>query len=165
MSKQNLRAITLFAPLGLAVLLSPGLTAAEEDGNRWEAESSSYRAYLGVVPASLINRKPVLVDGDKDLHGGAENRHADSQHVMVAIYRKAGNARVTNATVIAEVESGRLLGGSEQEKPLERMATTGGVTYGNYFAMPESGEYEIEVSVYEPDREGKEELTLRYIRP
>lgn len=136
-----------------------------EDAGAWRAESDTYRAYLGVVPASLIRREPVLVDGDRTLHGGAEEQSSAAQHVMVAVYRKADNRRVAGATVIARVKKASLLGGGSQEKPLERMATTGGITYGNYFDMPDAAKYEIEVRIYEANRNGSEELEFSYVRP
>lgn len=157
------RSVTLMSFVLGAVLLT-GKANAEEPGG-WHAESETYRAYLGVVPASLIKRQPVLVDGDRALHGGAAEQSGASQHVMVALYRKSDNARVVGATVIAEVKRAKLLGGAEQETPLERMATTGGITYGNYFDMPEQGAYDIELTIYESNRNGGEEVEFSYVRP
>lgn len=156
-----------FYALALAVLVAMSVTlrAHAEEQNAWHAESESYRAYLGVVPANLIKRRPVLVDGDRTLHGGAGQQSGAAHHVMVALYRKSDNSRVTGATMIAEVGPARLLGGSNQEKPLERMATTGGITYGNYFEMPKPGKYEIEVHIYETDRNGNEKMEFTYVRP
>ncbi len=168
MMKSTMRAIGLLGALGFAAVLQPLMAQSApsaEASNPWHAESESYRAYLGVVPASLIRRKPVLVDGNKDLHGGADRQGGAGQHVMVALYRKTDNTRVTTATVIADVAPKKLLGGEKQEKPLERMATTGGITYGNYFEMPGTGPYEVELTIYEPHRSGSEELTFVYQRP
>lgn len=146
-----------------ALLLS--MSAHAEEPRAWHAESDNYRAYLGVVPASLIKRQPILVDGDRTLHGGADRQSGAAQHVMVAIYRKSDNARVVGATVIAKVKKAKLFGGDAQERPLERMATTGGITYGNYFDLPEAGSYAIEVRIYEADRNGSEQVTFNYARP
>lgn len=140
------------------------ISAHAEESGLWRAESDHYRAYLGVVPASLIRREPVLVDGDRTLHGGADRQSGAAQHVMVAIYRKPDNARVVGATVIAKVRKSKLLAGSAQERPLERMATTGGITYGNYFDMPDSATYRIDVTVYESDGNGGEDLSFTYDR-
>jgi len=158
-----LAVFTAFIGIAVAVAISAQSAEAEPIAPG-SGESESYRAYLGVVPASLIRRKPVLVDGNKDLHGGID-QSGFTQHVMVAVYRKQGNKRVEEATIIAKVSPKKLLGGSVQEKPLERMATTGGITYGNYFTMPQAGTYEIELKIYEPNRSEKEELTILYDRP
>lgn len=161
---KNLFRSGFFSSVIMALMLT-AVSAHAEDGNAWHAESESYRAYLGIVPANLIRREPVLVDGNRSLHGGADEQPGGAQHVMVAIYRKSDNSRVAGATVIATVEKEKLLGGDEQEKPLERMATTGGITYGNYFDMPKSGNYEIEVTIYETNRNGGEEIEFSYVRP
>ena len=102
----------------------------------WHHESASYHVYLGVVPTSLIKANPVLVDGDKTLH--KDNNASDSgEHVLVYIFRKPNNERVVNATVIARVGAKKLLGGTKVEKPLEKMLTSGVITYGNNFSMPQ----------------------------
>lgn len=156
---------TVMLALALFGALSTTARVQAEEQGAWHAESESYRVYQGVVPASLIKSQPVLVDGDRSLHGGAELQAGAAQHVMVAVYRKSDNARVTGATLIAKVGPARLLGGAKQEKPLERMATTGGITYGNYFEMPEPGKYDIEVRIYETHRDGSEEIEFSYVRP
>lgn len=163
MLKQLLQRSSWSSLLFAALMLS--VSAQAEEPGAWHAESDHYRAYLGVVPASLIRREPVLVDGDRKLHGGAAQQPGAAQHVMVAIYRKSDNARVVGATIIAKVKKAKLLGGNAQERPLERMATTGGITYGNYFDMPESGNYMIDVKIYESDRNGGEDVAFTYARP
>lgn len=163
MLKQMIRNGLLSSVVMITMLM--GTIAHAEQQDAWHAESDSYRAYLGIVPASLIRREPVLVDGNRSLHGGAEQQSGGAQHVMVALYRKSDNSRVAGATVVATVEKAKLLGGDKQEKPLERMATTGGITYGNYFNMPNPGNYEIEVIIYETNRDGGEELEFSYVRP
>jgi hypothetical protein len=127
----------------------------------WHYESASYHVYLGVVPASLIKKSPVLVDGDKTLHRD-DNADDSSEHVLVAVFRKPNNERVVNATVIARVGIKKLLGGAKVEKPLEKMLTSGVVTYGNYFSMPKQGEYEIAMRIYEPNKDQAETATFIY---
>lgn len=124
-------------------------------------ESANYHVYLGVVPASLIKANPVLVDGDKTLHQG-DHASDSSEHVLVSVFRKPNNERVVNATVIARVSIKKLLGGTKVEKPLEKMLTSGVVTYGNYFSMPKRGEYEIAVRIYEPNKDHAEPVTFAY---
>ena len=127
---------------------SAPVLAAEESSH---LESANYHVYLGVVPASLIKENPTLVDGDKTLHRD-DSMGDSSQHVLVAVFRKPNNERVINATVIGQVGLKKLLGGAKAEKPLEKMLTSGVVSYGNYFSMPKPGEYEITVRIYEPNK-------------
>lgn len=157
MKKYRMHAIAAAKLLLLALsFIAAPLPVMAADAS-WHHESASYHVYLGVVPASLIRSNPALVDEDKALHKGNDAGDA-SQHVMVSIFRKPGNERVTNATVIARVGPRRLLGGGGVEKPLEKMRTSGVITYGNYFSMPKKAEYEIEVRVYEPHKEQPERI-------
>ena len=144
------------------VFISSGYVVASD--LTWHEESKNYNVYLGVVPASMIINNPTLVDNDKTLHGGEKNISSTTQHVMVTINRKGSRERVTNATVIAEVSSGILLGRKKLEKPLEKMITSGQVTYASYFDMPKKGKYKIELEVYESDKNGSDEITFFYER-
>lgn len=145
--------------LALALLTASfEATAAEAS---WHQESASYHVYLGVVPANFIKDNPVVVDGDKALHK-ADNIGDSSEHVLVTIFRKPNNERVINATVIARVGIKKLLRGTKAEKPLEKMLTSGVVTYGNYFFMPKQGEYEIVVRIYESNTDQPESVTFLY---
>ena len=157
--KQKRLVVLLVFPVLSAVWMSFNLVLAGEAG--WNRESASYRVYLGVVPTSLIVKNPTLVDGDKTLHRDA-NADGLSQHVLVSVFRKPNNERVINATVIARAGIKKFFGGAKVEKPLEKMLTSGTVTYGNYFAMPEQGEYEIAVRIYEPNKDRNEIVTFVY---
>lgn len=149
--------------LGLAAMLIFGLAAqpALAKDNPFHAETKNYLVYLGVVPASLLEKEPSLVDQDKKLHGGVAEQSPITQHVMVTIFRKENNARVLNATVIAKLGRSKLFGTKGAEKPLEKMVTSNAVAYGNFFDMPERGEYSIEVNIYEPQKSGSE--TARFV--
>ena len=147
----------------LLSLLGAPLTAQAAEAS-WHQESANYHVYLGVVPASLIKVNPALVDGDKTLHK-SDSTGDSSEHMLVSVFRKPNNERVINATVIARVGAKKLLGGAKAEKPLEKMLTSGVVTYGNYFSIPEKGEYEIVVRIYEPSRDQAEPVTFVYKKP
>ena len=157
--KQIRLGVLMVFPALLVVWMSFNQALAGEAS--WNRESASYRVYLGVVPASLIVKNPTLVDGDKTLHRDA-NTDGSSQHVLVSVFRKSNNERVVNATIIARVGVKKFFGGDKVEKPLEKMLTSGTVTYGNYFAMLEQGEYEITVRIYEPSNDQSENVTLVY---
>jgi len=126
-------------------------------------DSASYRVYLGIVPASMIKNDPKLVDGDKSLHGGAQRQLPGTYHIMLAIYDKRDNKRITDATVIAQVRPKKLLSREIVVRPLEKMASSSTITYGNYFALSDKGKYEIEAKIYESDKNGYEEVEFSYV--
>ncbi len=148
----------LLGSLLLAGFLNPALAS---DVN-WHAESKSYEAYLGVVPVLMLKKQPYLIDRDIQLHGGLDKQDPAAQHIMVSLFRKSDNQRVLNATLIARVKAKKLIGGTMIVKPLEKMLTGGVVTYGNYFSLPDKGEYVIEVEVYEPNKNGNEQIKFMF---
>lgn len=144
----------------ISVTIFPSPTYA--DDSPLHANSDSYQAYLGIVPSSEIKSNPGLVDQDKSLHGGAEEQAANTYHIVVAIYGRASNKRVTTATVIASVGPKRLFNRKQTVKPLEKMKTSGQITYGNYFRLEGRGKYEIETKIYEADKNGYENIKFIY---
>lgn len=149
----------------LAIFLSIGMVGSQAVGaseTDFIAESDSYRVHLGIVPARTMKKHPQLVDGDRTLHGGIGNQGAGSQHIMVAIFHKEDNSRVKNATVIAKLKRDKLLAGWKHIKPLEKMLTSGVVTYGNFFPVTASGEYSIEVNIYVSNRSGAETVAFEH---
>ena len=150
---------SMLALFGLLILTSVTVHAADSN---WHTDTKSYRVYLGVVPASVINDNPRLIDQDRDLHGGAHKTKDSSQHIMVSIFKKIGNQRVLNATAIAKVRYKKLLGRKNTLKPLEKMLTSGTVTYGNYFELAKKGEYVIEVDIYESNKSGFEKAAFNF---
>lgn len=150
--------LMMTATLMLGIAIQPALAK----DSSFHEESKSYRVYLGIVPASFLEKNPGLVDQDKQLHGGVSEQPSTMQHVMVTVFRKDNNARVLNATVIAKVGRNKVFGGSGVEKPLEKMVTSGAVAYANFFDMPEPGEYRIEVNIYESQKSGNERVRFAY---
>ena len=144
---------------GLLTLTSLAVQAAD---SKWHTDTKSYRVYLGVVPASVINDNPKLVDQDRDLHGGTHQTKASSQHIMISIFNKNGNKRVLNATAIAKVRYKKLIGGENTLKPMEKMLTSGTVSYGNYFELAKKGDYVIEVDIYESNKSGFEKAAFNF---
>ena len=55
-----------------------------------------------------------------------------------------------------------MLGGTKVEKPLEKMLTSGVITYGNNFSMPQKREYEIAVRIKEPNKDQAESVKFAY---
>ncbi len=129
-----------------------------------EQESANYRVHLGVVPARRIEQQPELVDRDKTLHGGLA-REPGTQHLTVSILDRKSGARVIDATVIAAVRQKGWAARRKMERPLERMQVGGVVSYGNYFPMPEHGEYEVVLRIYATAGNGPEIVRFTYKRP
>ncbi len=77
------------------------------------------------------------------MHGGAQ-RGAHEYHIMVAVFDAATGARIADARISARVAP-TWLGGSS--KDLETMTIANAVTYGNYFYLPDSGDYTISVNI------------------
>jgi len=124
--------------------------------------SDNYQVYLGVVPADMIKESPYLIDNDVKLHGGINNKDNNSYHVLVAIFDSKTNKRIEDVTVIAEVNKKSLLSGIEIEKPLQKMVTSGTITYGNFFTMNQKNTYKIKVIVYRPNQSTKETFEFTY---
>lgn len=145
----------------MLLLASTGISVAAESNDR-HATSDSYQVYLGIVPGNRITKEPYLVDRDVSLHGGIGSLSANDYHVMVAIYDKKTNARIKDATVIAKVEKDGIMSGDKTVLPMEKMITSGTVTYGNFYKMNSGSEYEIEIKIYRPRESGYEEVEFSY---
>ena len=154
-----IKLIKRIASIYALLLLSTIANASNVDLHK---TSDDYQVYLGIVPAERIKQNPYLVDNDVKIHGGVQSKGKSSYHVMVAIFDFKTNKRIEDATVIAEVTKKSILSGSETEKPLQKMVTSGTVTYGNFFDMDKKNVYEIKVSVYRPNINGKETFEFVY---
>ena len=151
-------------PLLISVffLIIPAITAGApnpESAYAWKQETENYRVYVGVVPASEVTNPPRVADEQKQIHGALPEKVKDTSHVMVTVYRKLGNTRVTNATIIADVG---LRDGNKTVKPLEKMELKGRVAYGNFFTVHQEKEHEVRIKIYEPNRNGYEEAIFSH---
>lgn len=151
-------------PLLISVffLLLPAITLGAsnpENAYVWKQETDSYRVYMGVVPASEVTNHPHVLDEQKTIHGVLPESIKNTSHVMVTVYRKPGNTRVTNATIIAETGH---RDGDKIIKPLEKMELKGRVAYGNFFTVHKEKEHEVKVKIYVPNRNGFEEAIFRH---
>jgi uncharacterized protein involved in high-affinity Fe2+ transport len=82
-------------------------------------------------------------------------------HVMVALYDATSGQRITDAVVRARVTSAN---GTSREKDLEPMSGADSMTYGNFFAMPETGDYTVILDIYRPSLSHVVEARLDYKR-
>lgn len=106
---------------------------------------SGITIYLGVVPAEVVQGYPKQ-HPEGEMHGGVPTGR-DRYHVTVALFDHATGQRITNADVSATV---REIGLGGATKKLGAMAINGTITYGNYFEMPSSGTYRIQIEIRRP---------------
>lgn len=126
----------------------------------WKKNTDSYRIYMEVVPAELVQTQPRLWDKDKNLHQVDVGGASGLSHVLVWVYRKPGNSKAVDVTVIAEVDSEQ---GGKVEKPLEKMRQLPGVVYGNIFRVHQAQEHTMRLKVYSPNAPGFEEAVFRHV--
>lgn len=85
-----------------------------------------------------------------------------THHLVVSIIDEKTRKRITDAAVTASVSE---LGMSAQNRKLEMMSFGSAVTYGNFFAMPKSGLYEIVVNVRRPVDDNAATARFKYKHP
>lgn len=98
--------------------------------------------YIGVMPAEMVKGHP-RIHSEGVMHGGVpagKNRY----HLVVALFDDASGKRISGAGIKARISE---LGLAGQEKKLDPMVIAGNVTYGNYFAMPNPGQYRIHLKI------------------
>ena len=125
--EMNRRSAPAFA---LLCLTSAPLTALAQSDDGQSQTKDGLIAYIGVVPAAIVkgqapgNSSPMM-------HAGVpRGRH--EIHLVVAVFEANDGARVSDASVTAQV-SALALGGPT--KPMEAMDIAGTVTYGGFFDM------------------------------
>jgi hypothetical protein len=133
--------------IGLACLAAgiAGLTAVAVQAvdARMHQVVDGVEVYFGIVPAQLVRGHPPE-HPEGEMHGGVP---VGENHILVALFERASGQRITDAEVTAAV-SGK--GMKRLNKRLEPMTVAGALTYGNYFAMPGTGPYRIEVEIRRP---------------
>lgn len=125
------------------------------------APSDRLTAHLGVLPAEVIEKRYGHGSAEAKAFGGI-SENSDAYLVTVAITNQATDERVEDADVTATVAPLGLSGARKQLKPAK---LAGALTYGNYFRMPKSGIYQVDVVVQRPDSGGSDLIRLEYHRP
>jgi len=103
--------------------------------------------YLGVMPAALVSGHPVQAGAAGAMHGGTPNP-ASARHVVIAMFDARTGARIQTARVRAAVARGRTV--HDPDRDLEPMQIAGVITFGNFFLMPQPGDYRIRVEIERP---------------
>jgi hypothetical protein len=127
----------------LAVVLSAWIPASATEGGETKS-AGGLTVYLGVVPAELV-KGPGPSSAERPMHGGSP-RGTHEHHVVVAVFDSASKARITDATVTAQVSG---LGLSGPQQTLEPMKITDTISYGGYFNLTRDL-YTIRVTVQRP---------------
>lgn len=138
----------------VAVLLTTALGAWPAPSAATDDPSSSrvvrgVAIYFGVMPAQIVQGH-AQGHPEREMHGGAPSK-AHRDHLVIALFDSATGKRIEDAEITARVMEIGLAG---QRRKLEPMSIAGTVTYGNYFDMPGSGSYHVEIQIRRPDVPG-----------
>ena len=101
--------------------------------------------YIGIIPAEIAKGHP-SEHAEKTMHGGVP-KGGHEYHVVAAIFDAATGARVSDASVTAQVSG---LGLSGATKKLETMEIANTVSYGAFFDLP--GLYTIALTIQRPSQ-------------
>lgn len=148
-----------FQAAALALILA-GVFLASGWLGQSEPESDRLTISLGVVPAAMIREQYRADSAEAAAYGGIPDDDA-IYLVTAAVHDRTTGERIEDATIGATV--GRL-GMSGESKALRPASFAGAVTFGNYFHMPQSGIYQIDLRVDRPDVGGSDVVRLQYHR-
>ena len=101
--------------------------------------------FFGLIPAEILRGHPSDHE-EQSMHGGVP-RGKGVHHLIISVFDAKTRTRITDAVVTGSVTE---VGMATQNQKLEAMSFGGTVSYGNYFAMPNQGPYEIVVNVRRP---------------
>lgn len=119
--------------------------AAPASADDYQQVVDGVAIYFGIVPAEVVRGHP-REHPEGEMHGGVS---AGESHIMVALFDAKTGRRIADAEVSAHITGDR---GLTAQKRLDLMVIAGSATYGNYFSMPGSGPYRIEVRIRLPDK-------------
>ncbi len=100
--------------------------------------------FFGIIPAEILRGHPSDHE-ERSMHGGIPRGRV--HHLVISVFDAKTRARITDAKITGSITE---LGMTTQHKTLEAMSFGGTGSYGNYFAMPNQGPYEIVVNVRRP---------------
>jgi hypothetical protein len=135
--------LNILPVIALSALLWASGPAAAQTGE--PKTSGGLTVYLGVVPAGIV-KGPSPRSAEKPMHGRVP-RGTHEYHVVAAIFDAATNARISDASVAAQVSG---LGLSGPSKKLEPMEIVGTITYGAFFHLPGRDLYTVKLTVERP---------------
>ena len=127
------------ASLGVALVSVQAAIAAAEPEFK---VAGGMAVYLGVVPADIVKGHAVG-HPEQAMHGGPP-KGPHQHHVVLAIFDTTTGARISDATVTAQV-SGLGLSGSKLK--LEPMEINNTLTYGQFVNLPGRDLYTVRLTV------------------
>lgn len=133
-----------------SMLIAPSAQASDSERH---ASVDGIEVYLGVVPSAIIQDHP-------EMHGNkAQKKHR--YHVLVALFDSNTGERIIDAKVKASVMVLGLTGATRGLEPMHGEP----VSYGNYFTMPQPGQYRIGLEIRLPGIKGLTKVNFVYRRP
>lgn len=140
-----LKRVRIWVPI-IALSLTFGMARAAALNPVQPIRLDGMELFFGIIPAEIVRGHPSDHE-ERSMHGGVP-RGKGVHHLVISVFDSKTRARITDATLTGSVtEPGMAI----QRKPLESMSFGGAVSYGNYFAMPNQGPYEIVVNVQRTD--------------
>jgi hypothetical protein len=134
------RIAVVLAGVVIAACLGGGTAMAGGVGSYQSA--SGIEAYIGVVPAEITRRHEAGTP-EEDMHARVPRGH-HQYHLVAAIFESDTDARITDATVAAQISG---LGLSGPKKAMARMTVADTVSYGAYFELPGADLYTIVLTI------------------
>ena len=125
------RSATLY---GLVVILSAWAAATGLAAQEGQQTVGDLTVYLGVVPAEIVK---------EPMHGGAP-KGAHEHDLVAAVFNAKTGARVSDASVTAQVSG---LGLAGARKRLAAMEIAGTTTYGGFFSLPGADLYTVRLAI------------------
>lgn len=147
-------AIVAVIVAGSAVAVSGAAVQAADDYTR---SADGLTAYLGVMPAEIVRGHPPG-HPEQAMHGGTP-KGSHQYHVVAALFDSASGARISDATVTAQI-SGLGLAGSKAK--LEPMEIAGTISYGGFFNLPGRDLYTVRLTIERPGAARAVELNFKY---
>jgi hypothetical protein len=132
-----------YAGLGL-VLLALTLAMARAAGVNPDQpiRVDGMEIFFGIVPAEILRGHPREHE-EQTMHGGVPGAKG-THHLIVSVFDAKTRTRIADSAISASVTEA---GMAAQVRKLEAMSFGGARSYGNYFAMPGQGPYEIVINV------------------
>jgi hypothetical protein len=152
MSTRHIKAVLAATLLGLLVAYA-GATSAGPLGGYQEVKDLT--VYLGTKSVAELRKHPELLP-----EGHALPSSDHMHHVLIAIFDRATDERITDAVVDVWVSS-PIHG--DVKKRLHPEAIAGQVTYCNFFTLLPGGAYVIRVDIDRPENQAV--TTVRFRPP
>ena len=116
--------------------------------------------FFGIIPAEILRGHPGNHE-EQSMHGGVP-RNKGVHHLIISVFDAKTQTRITDAAITGSITE---VGMATQTHKLEAMSFGGAVSYGNYFAMPSQGPYEIVVNVQRPGDSKTATARFQYSHP